>query len=144
MNNFKYKINGIQYEVEIQSIEGNIAKVEVNGKTYEVEIDREIKQMTPQVRSTKIKTTESTPAARTNKPIEHKGESQIKSPLPGVILDVFVKEGDRVKEGQKLMTLEAMKMENNIDCNKNGVVKSVNKAKGDSVMEGDILIIIGD
>lgn len=147
MNKYKFKINGNQYEVEILSVEGNIAKLEVNGTPYDVEIDREIKQQkTPRiVRSANVTTAESTPAsALTNKPIESKGESPIKSPLPGVILDIHVKEGDKVKQGQKLMTLEAMKMENNIDCHKDGTVKNLKVSKGDSVMEGDVLIIIGD
>jgi len=145
MKEFKFKINGIQYNVEVVSIEGNIASVEVNGTPYEVEIDREIKQKTPRlVRASHVTTAESTPAVnRTSKPAE-KGESPIKSPLPGVILDVHVKQGDKVKLGQKLMTLEAMKMENNIDCHKDGTVLNVKVSKGDSVMEGDVLIIIGD
>ena len=146
MKNFKYKINGIAYEVEVINIEGNIAKVEVNGTPYEVEIDREIKQKTPRVvRSTNATTPVAESAvARTNKPAESKGETAVKSPLPGVILDMHVKEGDKVKLGQKLMTLEAMKMENNIDSHKDGTVTQVKVSKGDSVMEGDVLVIIGD
>jgi len=147
MKKFKYKIHGLQYEVDILDIEGNIAKIEVNGTPYEVEIDKEVKlQKTPRlVRNTQVSTVDSVPAvSRTSKPAEHKGESPIKSPLPGVILDIFVKEGDSVKVGQKLMMLEAMKMENNIDCHKEGVVISIKVSKGASVMEGDQLIIIGD
>ena len=58
------------------------------------------------------------------------------------MLDVFVKEGDAVKAGQKILLLEAMKMENNIESDKDGVVKSVRVKKGDSVQEGDILMLI--
>lgn len=147
MKKFKYKIHGLQYEVDILDIEGNIAKIEVNGTPYEVEINKEVKlQKTPRlVRNTQVTTVDSAPAvSRTSKPSEHKGESPIKSPLPGVILDIFVKEGDKVKVGQKLMMLEAMKMENNIDCHKEGVVISIKVSKGSSVMEGDQLLIIGD
>nr|HML84930.1 acetyl-CoA carboxylase biotin carboxyl carrier protein subunit [Bacteroidales bacterium] len=57
--------------------------------------------------------------------------------------DVYVKEGDTVKIGQRLMMLEAMKMENNIDADKEGKVVSIKKHKGDQVMEGDVLIVIG-
>jgi biotin carboxyl carrier protein len=66
----------------------------------------------------------------------------LKSPLPGVILEVKVREGDAVKAGQLLMVLEAMKMENNIDSHKAGVVKSIVKRQGDSVLEGDVLLTI--
>jgi biotin carboxyl carrier protein len=68
--------------------------------------------------------------------------SPLKSPLPGVILEVKVKEGDSVKAGQLLMVLEAMKMENNIDAHKAGVIKSIEKRQGDSVLEGDVLLTI--
>ena len=68
------------------------------------------------------------------------GGASVTSPLPGVILDVAVQAGDAVKAGQKLMVLEAMKMENNINSEVDGTVKSIEKKKGDSVMEGDVLV----
>jgi biotin carboxyl carrier protein len=68
----------------------------------------------------------------------------INSPLPGVVLDVFVKPGDKVTAGQRVILLEAMKMENNIESDKDGVVAEVKARKGDSVMEGDVLIIMGE
>ena len=71
------------------------------------------------------------------------GKSGVKSPLPGVILDIRIKEGDTVSVGQTLMVLEAMKMENNIDSDRAGVVKSVKVNRGDSVLEGDVLITLG-
>ena len=67
---------------------------------------------------------------------------QVKSPLPGTILSVNVKEGDRVAPRQNLFVLEAMKMENNIDAERGGVVKSIHVQKGATVMEGDLLIVI--
>ena len=66
----------------------------------------------------------------------------LKSPLPGVILEMKVNVGDSVTEGQTLLVLEAMKMENNIDAPKSGVIKSISKSKGDSVLEGDLLLTI--
>ena len=71
------------------------------------------------------------------------GESPVKSPLPGVILDIRIKEGDTVAVGQTLVVLEAMKMENNIDSDRAGVVKSIKVNRGDSVLEGDVLITLG-
>jgi len=64
--------------------------------------------------------------------------------LPGIILEVLVREGDIVRLGQKLLVLEAMKMENNIDADRPGKVVSVLKQKGDAVMEGDVLMVIGE
>jgi len=147
MRKFKFKINGNRYEAEILNIEDNNAEIEINGTLYKVEVDKDMKPVkTPTlVRSTVAPSTDFQPStAKTSSPDSPKGTGTIKSPLPGVILDVFVKEGDIVKIGQKLMLLEAMKMENNIEADHAGKIISIAKSKGDSVMEGDILIIIGE
>jgi len=147
MKKFKFTINGNIYEVDIQNIEDNIAEVEVNGTTYHVEVDRSIQtSKTPKlVRSVSVPSTDSVPSiAKTASPSAPKGTGSIKSPLPGVILEIHVNEGATVKVGQKLITLEAMKMENNITADKEGRVIALKIKKGDSVMEGDVLIVIGD
>jgi len=147
MKKFKFTINGNIYDVEIQNIDGNLADVEVNGTSYKVEVDKQIQSTkTPRlVRSVSIPSTDSVPStAKFANPSGIKGTGSIKSPLPGVILDVFVREGDAIKMGQKLLMLEAMKMENNINADKEGHVVSLKVSKGDNVMEGDILIVIGD
>lgn len=147
MKKFKFTINGNIYDVEIQNIEDNFADVEVNGTTYKVEIDKQIQaNKTPKlIRSISVPSTDSAPStAKFASPTGPKGTGNIKSPLPGVILDVFVREGDNVKIGQKLLMLEAMKMENNINADKEGKIISLKVNKGDSVMEGDILIVIGN
>lgn len=146
MRKFKLTINGNIYEVDIQNIEDNIAEVDVNGTLYKVEVDRSIQAVkTPKlVRSVSVPSTESTPStAKTASPSSPKGTGSIKSPLPGVVLDIHVHNGDMVKIGQKLITLEAMKMENNIDSDKEGRV-TLKVSKGDNVMEGDVLILIGE
>jgi glutaconyl-CoA/methylmalonyl-CoA decarboxylase subunit gamma len=147
MKKFKFIINGNQYETEILTIEDNLAEIEVNGTLYKVEVDKTMKAVkTPKlVRQAVVPSTDSHPSvAKTSSPAGPKGAGSIKSPLPGVILEMFVREGDDVKMGQKLLMLEAMKMENNIEADKAGKVVSILKHKGDSVMEGDVLIIIGD
>ncbi len=147
MKKFKFTINGNQYETEVLSIEENIAEIEVNGTLYKVEVDKTMKTTkTPKlVRQAAVPSTDSHPSvAKTSSPAGPKGAGSIKSPLPGVILEMFVREGDTVKMGQKLLMLEAMKMENNIEADKAGNVVSILKHKGDNVMEGDVLIIIGD
>jgi len=147
MKNFKFTINGNEYEAEIIGIEENTAEVAVNGVTYSVEIDRKLQTVkTPKlVRTMAVPSTDSHPSvSKTASPSAPKGTGNIKSPLPGVILDIYVREGDSVKIGQKLLMLEAMKMENNINADKEGRVSAIKVCKGDSVMEGDILIVIGD
>lgn len=146
MKKFKFTIHGNQYDVEIQSIEDNIAQIEVNGSLYEVEVDKTLQPVkTPVlVRTPSVPSTDSTKStSKTSNPSDPKGTGKIKSPLPGVILDIHIKPGDFVKIGQKLLTLEAMKMENNIEADKEGRIEEIKVGKGDSVMEGDVLIIIG-
>lgn len=145
MKKYKFTINGNQYETEILSLEDNVAEIEVNGSLYKVELSTEIKtQKTPKlVRPKAVPSTDAHPSvAKTSSPSAPKGSGTIKSPLPGTILDIFIKEGDEVKRGQKVLMLEAMKMENNIEADKDGKVVSIHKQKGDAVMEGDILITI--
>jgi glutaconyl-CoA/methylmalonyl-CoA decarboxylase subunit gamma len=147
MKNFKFTINGNEYDTEIVSIEDNIAEIVVNGTTYSVEIEQKLQSVkTPKLmRSVAVPSTDSHPSvSKTASPASPKGTGNIKSPLPGVILDIYVREGDSVKIGQKLLMLEAMKMENNINADKEGRVASIKISKGDNVMEGDILIVIGD
>jgi biotin carboxyl carrier protein len=147
MKNFKFTINGNEYDAEIIGIEENTAEVAVNGVTYSVEIDRKLQTVkTPKlIRTMAVPSTDSHPSvSKTASPSAPKGTGNIKSPLPGVILDIYVREGDSVKIGQKLLMLEAMKMENNINADKEGRVSSIKVGKGESVMEGDILIVIGD
>jgi len=147
MKNFKFTINGNEYDAGINSIEDNIAEVSVNGVKYTVEIDRKMQTLkTPKlIRTMAVPSTDSHPSvSKTASPSAPKGTGNIKSPLPGVILELYVQEGDMVKIGQKLLMLEAMKMENNINADKEGRVVSIKAGKGASVMEGDILIVIGE
>jgi biotin carboxyl carrier protein len=147
MKKFKFKINGNEYDTEIINIDDNVVEIEVNGTPYHVEVEKEIRTTkTPKlVRTQAVPSTDIHPAAaKTASPSAPKGTGTIKSPLPGVILDVFVKVGDTVQMGQKLLVLEAMKMENNIEADKAGKVISILKSKGDAIMEGDVLMIIGE
>lgn len=143
MKKFSFTINGNAYDLDIKSVEDNVAEVEVNGYSYTVEFDRVLETTkTPKlIRTEAVPSTDITPSEqKTSSPAGPKGTGYIKSPLPGTILDIYVKVGDVVKTGDKLLTLEAMKMENIINSDKSGKVISVNAKKGDPVMEGDILI----
>ena len=67
----------------------------------------------------------------------------IKTPLPGVIIDVKVNVGDTVAKGQTVVVLEAMKMENNINADRDGKVTDIRVAKGDTVADGAVLVVLG-
>ena len=146
MKQYKYKINGNLYNVTVNDIEEdkNVAHVEVNGTPYNVELlDKTIKKPIQIIapRPAAAPKTE-TGAPVVTRPVVTAGKSAVKSPLPGVVMDIKVKEGDMVKRGQTIVILEAMKMENNINADKDGKVIAISINKGDSVLEGTDLIII--
>jgi biotin carboxyl carrier protein len=146
MKKYSFTINGNEYDVAVKNVEDNVAEVEVNGFKYSVEFDRSLETTkTPKlVRNQVVPSTDITPSEqKTSSPTGPKGAGFVKSPLPGTILDVYIKVGDAVKAGDKLITLEAMKMENIINSDKAGKVVTLNVNKGDTVMEGDILVEIG-
>ena len=133
MKEYKYKINGNLYNVVIGDIEDNIAHVEVNGTHYNVEMEKKQKAATPIARPRPA----AAPAAAkpAAKPAASKGG--VKSPLPGVILDIKVNVGDEVKKGQTLIILEAMKMENSINADRDGKITSIKVSKGESVLRSE-------
>lgn len=143
MKDYKFTINGNIYKVTINSIDDNIANVEVNGTPYKVEMDKPAKkQVRPLTQPQKApKTSAGEPVV--SRPVMSNDPGTINSPLPGVIVSVDVVVGDRVKRGQKIAVLEAMKMENNILADRDGEITAVKVNKGDSVLEGAALVIIG-
>ncbi len=144
MKKFKFTIKGNEYDAEIISIEDNIAEVEVNGTSYQVELHKDVKtSKTPRLMRPKAVPSSDTNTPKTSKPTEKKGAGVVKAPLPGTILSLAVKVGDSVNSGDKLLVMEAMKMENNINANISGVIKSLAVNVGDSVLEGDTLVEIG-
>ena len=145
MKEYKYKINGNLYNVVIGDIEENIAHVEVNGTHYNVEMEKKPKAAPtpkPVVRPAAKPAAAPVAAAPVAKPAAGGAKSGVKSPLPGVILDIKVNVGDEVKKGQTLIILEAMKMENSINADKDGKIAAINVSKGESVLEGTDLVII--
>ena len=139
MKNYKFTISGHTYEVDILDVDGDLAKIEVNGTPYMVEIHQQVRQ---QKTPTLVRPVMKEP----HKNIEKKEASSrlaVKSPLPGIILELSVKEGDMVKKGQKLAVMEAMKMENEIKAEKDGEVVSVKVSQGQSVLQDEVLIEIG-
>ena len=143
MKNYKLKINGNDYNVDINEVEGQEVKVNVNGTNYVVTVDQEMKQQKKTVVRAPRPQVSAAPTAAKPSATPAAAGAKVTTPLPGTILDVFVNVGDTVKAGQTVVLLEAMKMENNIEADVAGTVKEVKVRKGDSVLEGDILVVIG-
>ncbi|MCI1640618.1 MAG: biotin/lipoyl-binding protein [Bacteroidales bacterium] len=145
MKEYKFKINGSEYAVSIDSVEGKKAEVTVNGTSYSVEMENGAPEApqaaaTAPVASAPEVNGKAPEAAPAEKPAG-KGK-QVTSPLPGIILEVSVKVGDSVKAGQKVAVIEAMKMENEIQAEKDGTITEINVSKGDSVLEGAPIVTI--
>ena len=133
MKEYKYKVNGVDYTVNINSVEGNMANVTVNGVSYDIEMEKPVAapKATPAPKAAPA------PAAAPA------GGKALKAPLPGVIKDIKVAVGDQVKEGQVVLILEAMKMENEINAECDGTITAISVNKDDSVLEGTVLLTIG-
>ena len=156
MGKYNFRINGHDYQVDVNSVEGGIADVTVNGTDYKVELAdavpapaQQAARPAPQATSTAAPAPQTTAqatqtAAQTATASAPQGKGEVvTAPLPGVILDIKVKVGDAVKAGQTVAVLEAMKMENEIEATASGTVTAVNAGKGDSVLEGAAIITIG-
>ena len=131
MKEFKFTIDGKQYNAAVNELEDNFAEVTINGKTYKVEIEKE---QAPAVAARPAAASAATSAARPA------GVMTVKSPLPGSIVKVLVKAGQAVKKGDVLLTMESMKMENNVCAEADGTVKSVLVEPGKTVMQDDKLL----
>ena len=146
MKEYKYTINGKEYKVTIGEVKDNIANVEVNGQTYKVEMEKTEEAPKPVVRPV-VKPAAPAPQAAAPAqaaPAANKAAGRgVKSPLPGVIIDIKVQVGEQVKKGQTVVILEAMKMENNINADQDGTITAINVKQGDSVLEGTDLVLIG-
>ncbi len=153
MKQYKYTINGAQFDVTIDSIVGSKAKVEVNGIPFEVEMQGSslVEEALPTVSTEAAAATAAPAAAPAAEPAAPAAAAKsgpgagapVKAPLPGVVTKILVKEGQGVKKGKTVLVLEAMKMENNITAEADGTVTGICVSAGDSVMEGTTLITIG-
>lgn len=139
MKAFKFTIKGHEYDVEIRNFDNNLAEIEVNGTLYHVEVKREQKTS-----KTPILVRSEQPAPRSAHKFKKKigGHFDVKSPLPGNIMQIYVNEGDEVRKGDKLLMYEAMKMENVLTAEKDGTINKIRVAAGQSVLQGDVLMEI--
>ena len=147
MKEFAFKINGAEYKCAVEEIEAGKTKVTVNGKVYEVETEAAAPAAKPAAKPA------AAPAPKPAAPAAPKAEAkptaapaagvQVKSPLPGSVIKVLVSEGQAVKKGDTLLTLESMKMENAIMAEADGTVKQIAVTPGQNVMQDDLLIVLG-
>ena len=153
MSKYEYTVNGVDYNVEIESIENNIAVVTVNGKTFEIEMKEAFKaprhiekpQAPAAPKAAPAPAPKAAPAAApvaSPAPASANG-TKVTAPLPGTITEVKVAVGDVVKTGDTVVILEAMKMQNNIEAECDGTITAISVKQGDTVLEGSTLVVIG-
>ena len=136
MKTYKFKVNETGYAVRIESHEGNILNMEVNGTKYAVELKEEIKK-------TKTPTLVRSASKRPAEPLKvnpKSNKTRIVAPIPGVVMSIDVKVGDILKVGDRMLVLEAMKMENNIVCEKPGTITAINISVGQQVLQDEVMI----
>lgn len=152
MKQYKYTINGADYDVTIDSLNGKKAKVIVNGMSFDVEMQGTLNESDlPDAPAADASAAPAAPKAaapaaapKAAAPAGAPGKgTPVKAPLPGVVTAINVNVGQKVKKGETVVVLEAMKMENNIAAECDGTVTSVCVAQGDSVMEGTVLVTVG-
>jgi len=141
MKEYKYTIDGKEYQVAVGEIVDNVATVTVNGEDYKVEMEPEAepekkKVVLGQPAAEQASSDEATPAANVNT------ANAVKAPLPGVITEIKVAVGDDVKAGDVVVVLEAMKMANNLEAEKDGKVTAICVKTGESVLEDSPLVVI--
>jgi biotin carboxyl carrier protein len=143
MKEYKYKINGNEYNVAIDNIEGNIAHIQLNGVAYDVELPEQPKAA-PAVKRVAVSEAPAAapkPAARKAAPAAGGGHV-IESPLPGVIKDIFVKVGQQVKADDVVCILEAMKLMNEIQSDFDGIVDKILVTDGQPVEYDQPVMVI--
>jgi biotin carboxyl carrier protein len=128
MEELTIKVDGKEYNVKVEETDEGKLKIHCEGDIYEVE--------------TKEKILEELENELEKKESSKEGKSVVTAPLPGIVFSIDVKKGKKVKKGERLLTLMAMKMENEIASPKDGIVKDIKVKKNDSVDKGDILVII--
>ena len=147
MAKYQYTIQGVDYDVEINEVEGTLAKVNVNGIDFDVILKQPI-SVGKQITKVKVEKPAAAPVvgsapAPEPAPVQAGSGAKVVAPLPGTITEIPVKVGDAVAVGDTVIVLEAMKMQNNIEAETSGTVTSVLVSKGDTVMEGAVLVTIG-
>jgi biotin carboxyl carrier protein len=136
MKTYKFKINATGYTVNIKSQEDNVINLEVNGTSYDVELKKDVKK-------TKTPTLVRSASKRPSEPLKVNPKSnttKIVAPIPGVVLSIDVKVGDSLKIGDRMLVLEAMKMENNIVCEKAGTITAIKINVGQQVLQDEVMI----
>ena len=135
---FIFSFNKSNYNVSIIRARGSVIHAEINGvfKKFQVrEIDKSIYVHSIDFGNNKLEVADRYPGGE-----KEKDESAYISPMPSLVVDVFVKKGDVIKKNQPLIVLSSMKMENTLYSNEDGEIEFINVVKGENIQGGRILL----
>jgi biotin carboxyl carrier protein len=136
MKTLRITVNGTAYEVEVSDVKTSPIAVKVNGKDYDVTMEE---QGAVQIAASPKPVAAKPAAPKPISPIST-GVKVLRAPMPGTILDISVKAGDKVTRGQLICALEAMKMKNAIKSTVDGVIASVSVVSGQKVAYNDVIV----
>jgi len=143
MRKYDLTINNNNYEVIVKKVTDNEALVEVNGQEHTVSINQIQRLILPEsVPKPPAKLAAGPKIAPAAAPLTTVSGNGVIAPMPGQIKAILVREGDKVTTGQKLLIMEAMKLENKLPATRDGVVRQILVRDGDIVSQGQELIII--
>ena len=144
MKEFKFKIGGTDYAATVEELEGGKLQVNLNGKAFEVEMPQSERKVQRPAAQRPAAPKAAAPVAKAApapaSPAASAGGRPINAPLPGVVIKINAKVGDKVSTGDTILILEAMKMENNITADSNGTIKAILCKEGDQVQSGQALV----
>ena len=147
MRRYTLNISGKEYVVDVQETDFDQFEVQVGGQAYTVSLSEDqavggaavAPAAAPAAAAPKA-----APAAAPKKPAGGGGKGALKAPMPGVILEVNVKAGDKVTRGQQVAILDAMKMHNVIGAPRDGTIAEVCVAAGQNVAHGDVIVTFAE
>ena len=144
MKEFKFKIGGTDYAATVEELEGGKLQVNLNGNAFEVEMPQSERKVQRPAAQAPAAPKAAAPVAKAAPapaaPAASAGGRPINAPLPGVVIKINAKVGDKVSTGDTILILEAMKMENNITADSNGTIKTILCKEGDQVQSGQALV----
>ena len=144
MKEIKFKIGGTDYAATVEELEGGKLQVNLNGKAFEVEMPQSERKVQRPAAQAPAAPKAAAPVAKAAPapaaPAPSAGGRPINAPLPGVVIKINAKVGDKVSTGDTILVLEAMKMENNITADSNGTIKAILCKEGDQVQSGQALV----
>ena len=141
MKTYEMKINGEKYKTRIKKYKNDQVIVEVNGLDYVVQLEKD-RRKEDIVRSDKAQPSLDV-VKKVSKPVVA-APGAVLAPIPGLVLRILVKEGDKINVGDTVLILEAMKMESEIASTASGTINKINVKEGVSVQESDTLIEVGE